>query len=201
LFSEFFYVLGGEIMAKDQKDVGSRPKDPVEVALDMIDEDELPEYQASLQRLVTIAQQDPTLEKYARGLGPASLKLAFVVIDPRVKRTVVEFCKVADVNRSTYYEAITNPKWVAFKNELAKRFTEDSLGDAWVSLRHQIKLGNMKAIRLLFELRGDLVQRTESHNISETAEERMKRLRVKEAMKGTGVPASEDGMTEAGEEG
>lgn len=180
-------------MTKEKKDVEPDQRDPVEEALDLIDEAEIPEYQSNLQRLVTWAQQDPTLGKLAQGIGPASLRLAFVVIDPRVKRTVTAMTKVAGVDRTTYYQAISNPKWVALRNELAKRFTEDAYTDAMISLRQQLKLGNMKALRLFFELRGDLVQRTENHNINETPEERMKRIRAQEAAKQASSRGDQDG--------
>lgn len=173
-------------MAEEKKDVGQKGKDFDEEILDLIDEEEIPEYQSNLQKLVTWVQQDPTLGKLAQGIGPASLQLAFVVIDPRVKRTVTAMTRVAGVNRSTYYEAINNPKWIALRNELAKRFTEDAYTDAMVSLRQQLKLGNMKALRLFFELRGDLVHRSESTVVQETPEERMKRIRAQEAAKQVG---------------
>lgn len=146
---------------------------------DLLKEEELPEYQKYLQQMVTVAQQDST----AAGLGPKQIALAFVVTDPRVPRTVTNFCRVVGCDRSFYYLCRQNPKWTTYKNQLARRLTEDGYDDAMAVLHQLAKLGDVKALRLFFELRGDLVQRSESTVVTETAEERMKRLRAKKAVK------------------
>lgn len=150
-----------------------------ELPFDALDEAELPAYQQYLAEVVTAAQQDPA----AAGLGAKQIALAFVMTDPRVHpRTVSHFCRVADCDRSLYYLTYRNPRWIAFKNALAKQLTEAAYDDAMTAMQKLVKQGNVQALRLYFELRGDLVHRTEDLTKRETPEERMKRMRVAEVL-------------------
>lgn len=174
-------------MAKKGQSVESTKKRKkallVEVVFDPLKEEEFPEYRRHLQELVTLTQQDST----PGGLGPKQIALAFVVTNPRVfPRTVTMFCQLADCDRSFYYMCRQNPKWVEFKNKLAKRLTDDSYDEAMMALHELVRLRDAKGLRLFFELRGDLVHKVESTNVTETHEERMKRLKEKARQQGGG---------------
>lgn len=163
--------------------VGRKSNLPAQVApdlnLDTIEEAELPAYRKWLWEAVTAAQQTPA----AAGLTPYQIALAFVMTDPRVQpRTVVNWCRIVGCDRSVYYETWRNPRWIAFKATLAKQLTDAAYDDAMAALHRLVKAGNPQALRLFFEIRGDLVHRTENVTRTETPEERMKRLRVVEVL-------------------
>lgn len=163
------------------------------VNLDTIEEAELPAYRRWLQEAVTAAQQTPA----AAGLTAYQIALAFVMTDPRVQpRTVVNWCRIVGCDRSVYYETWRNPRWIAFKAQLARQLTDAAYDDAMAALHRLVKLGNPQALRLFFEIRGDLIHRTENVTPKETPEERMKRLRVAQVLEEQ--PLGLPGPTRAG---
>ncbi len=165
----------------------------LQALVDTIKEEEVPDYQLFIQQMARNILQERT----DLGLTEEQVRLALVASDPRAPRIVTTLCELAGVSRMTYYNARQNPAWVKFQNDLVKQITDQHLPDAWGTLMQLVKAGETKALRLFFELRGDLVHRVEQTTLTETHEQRLARQRMKERLQQGSSPGGQQGPTDA----
>lgn len=81
-------------------------------------------------------------------------RIAEILINPEYKGTVTEACEEVGVARSTFYKWLKDREYLRYLQEQIDSFTDSELADVWKALIIQCKKGNVKAIKLFFELKG-----------------------------------------------
>lgn len=148
--------------------------------MDNLDDADMEMYQEELLGQAVSIRATPT----GVGLSTESIKLAIVSMDPRVERSVSEWCRVAGVHRSTYYAWCRDERWLKFRGQLFDSTYGELLPELKAAMRASLKFGDVKAIRLMHELRGDLVKRVETTHVHETPEQRAARRRLQDRARG-----------------
>jgi hypothetical protein len=144
--------------------------------------EQLAEYQEVLREQARFVKQSETELRLDEDL----IRLAYVMVDPRTGSTISDWCRVAQCDRLKYYRHRDDKVFTDFVQQVIKeRRKVHTRVKANRALEAEIDGRNVKAIRLFYELEGELIHRSENTNVTETAEERQKRLRAQEALKGS----------------
>ena len=167
-------------MAKGRQKGKAKEPERVDDGMDRLEEADMPAYQEELLARAVSIRATPT----GVGLSTESIKLAIVSMDPRVERTVSEWCRVAGVHRSTYYAWCREERWLKFRAGLFDATHGEFLPELKAAMRTALRAGDVKAIRLMHELRGDLVKRVETTHVHETPEQRAARRRLQDRARG-----------------
>jgi hypothetical protein len=145
-------------------------------ALDVVLEgDELREFQEWLTEQANIEVQKGT----AKGLSVEATRLALTMVQPMTGSHVRDWCRIAMVDHKVYYRNKDDQRFKDLLDAFRKRRSAERLARADRMVDRLIDFGEVKAIRLLYEVEGLLIHRVESKDVTETHEERMKRLKEK----------------------
>ncbi len=98
-----------------------------------------------------LAQNGTNSKKY--NLTAKQKKLAEALINPDFSGTVSELCNKLGVPRRTYYNWLDNIDFQEYVSDLIDKFSDSELSTVWKALIFQCSIGNIKAIKLYFELR------------------------------------------------
>lgn len=163
----------------DLKDLRKKPgRKPLDVDFTPEELIEYKEYVHELARQVRLTETDIAIDEDL-------IRLTYVMVDPRAGQTIADWCRIADCDRLKYYRNRENPKFIKFIQRVIKeRRNVQTRVKAHRSMEALIDGHNMKAIRLFYELEGELIHRSENTNVTETHEQRMKRLKDKVRDKG-----------------
>ena len=82
------------------------------------------------------------------------LQMAQILANPDFNGNVSKACEEVGVARSTFYKWLKNRDYLKFLQEEIDRYTDGELAAIWKALIKQCKNGNVKAIKLFFELKG-----------------------------------------------
>lgn len=72
---------------------------------------------------------------------------------PDFQGTVTELCAQVGVSRQGFYKWMRDPTFLAAMADEVKRYTDSELPRVWKSLLRRCDNGDVKAIRLFFEIR------------------------------------------------
>lgn len=80
--------------------------------------------------------------------------MAEMLVNPEDKRTKGEKIKAAGLTERTFYRWMKDERYIAYVNSLIDQFTSAELPGVWKALLRQCNLGNIAAIKLLFDMKG-----------------------------------------------
>ena len=89
-------------------------------------------------------------------LSPKQRKVAEELVNPNFDGTVTKLCAELGVPRRTYYNWLDNPDFREYVASLIDKYADSELSTVWKALIEQCARGNVKAIKLYFEMRGML---------------------------------------------
>ena len=84
-------------------------------------------------------------------------KAASMLADPTI-RTKKEIYTTLDIPESTFYRWMDSQKFIDMVNEKIDKYTDRELAEVWKSLIKEAKMGDTRAIKLFFELKGKYKQ-------------------------------------------
>ena len=99
-----------------------------------------------------MAAQKGTNAKY-NTLSAKQRKMAEALMNPEFDGTITELCETLNVPRRTYYNWLDNPAFRDYMTSLVDKYADSELSTVWKALIDQCAKGNVKAIKLYFELR------------------------------------------------
>ncbi|HBS60873.1 MAG TPA: hypothetical protein DEA44_16625, partial [Firmicutes bacterium] len=79
--------------------------------------------------------------------------MAEMLANPEDKRTKTEKIKAAGLTERTFYRWMKDDRYIAYVNSRVDQFTSAALPGAWNALIRQCNMGNIQAIKLLFEMK------------------------------------------------
>lgn len=80
--------------------------------------------------------------------------IAETLANPDFTGTITELIKQVGVPRSTFYRWLEDEQYLQYINNLIDKYTDSELPAVWKALVNQCKQGDVKAIKLYFELKG-----------------------------------------------
>ncbi len=80
--------------------------------------------------------------------------MAEMLVDPADKRTKGEKIIAAGLSERTFYRWMRDERYINYINSLVDKFTNAELPGVWKALLRQCNLGNIAAIKLLFDMKG-----------------------------------------------
>jgi len=87
--------------------------------------------------------------------------LAEILANPDIEGTITDKCKIAGVDRKSYYNWIKKPEFVAYVNYLVEKHTDAFLSRAWSALCRKAESGDTAALKLFFEMKNQYRNRVE----------------------------------------
>ena len=79
--------------------------------------------------------------------------MAEMLANPDDKRTKGEKIKAAGLTERTFYRWMSDERYISYVNSLIDKYTSAALPGAWNALVRQCNLGNIAAIKLLFDMK------------------------------------------------
>lgn len=76
-----------------------------------------------------------------------------MLVDPSDNRTKTDKIKAAGLTERTFYRWMSDTRYISYVNSLTDKYTNAALPGAWKALIRQCDLGNIQAIKFLFELK------------------------------------------------
>ena len=91
-------------------------------------------------------------------------KVAEALVDPMDERNVTELCQAFKISRTTFYNWQKESEFTGYVNYLIESFTNSIVPKAWKQIAKKIDKGDMEAIRMLLEIKGQLQKETNINN-------------------------------------
>lgn len=101
---------------------------------------------------------------YYPGVKGKKRKVAEALVDPADERNVTELCKDFKISRTTFYNWQKDAEFMGYINYLVESFTTSIVPKAWKQISKRIDKGDMEAIRMLLELKGQLQKEVSVNN-------------------------------------
>lgn len=79
--------------------------------------------------------------------------MAEMLVNPDDKRTKTEKIKAAGLSERSFYRWMNDERYISYVNSLMDKYTNAALPGAWKALIRQCNMGNIQAIKFLFELK------------------------------------------------
>jgi len=79
--------------------------------------------------------------------------MAEMLVNPDDRRTKTEKIKAAGLSERSFYRWMNDERYISYVNSLTDKYTNAALPGAWKALIRQCNLGNIQAIKFLFELK------------------------------------------------
>lgn len=94
-----------------------------------------------------------------KGLSKKQREAAEMLANPDCRRTKTEIIEKCGVSRSTFYRWLReDEQFVGYVNLLIDKYTDGELATVWKALVAKCTTGDVKAIKLFFELKGKYSQ-------------------------------------------
>ncbi len=90
------------------------------------------------------------------GLSTKKQRLAQLLADPSCNMTIKELCEQENIAFATICKYLDDENFVSYVRQLIDKYSESSLAAVWGALIEKCKSGDMRAIKLYFELKGRL---------------------------------------------
>lgn len=90
------------------------------------------------------------------GLKPKQIRALEMMINTDDIKTKKQICEELKISRSTFYRWFDNDEFLAAYKKMVSKYADRELSDVWQALIFRCKCGNPQALRLYYELRGDL---------------------------------------------
>ena len=105
-----------------------------------------------------------TLKDLYPELKPRQRRLAEALVDPDDDRNVTELCKDFKISRTTFYNWQHESDFLGYVNCLIDNYTTSIIPKAWKEIGKKVERGEMKAIRMLLEVKGKLQKSSQFNN-------------------------------------
>ena len=105
------------------------------------------------------------VQDYYKTLKPKQRQAAEALVDPADERTVTELCQDLEISRTTFYNWQKDPAFAGYVKVLIEGLTSSIVPKAWKQIDKKVGEGNMEAIRMVFELKGELSSGSNSQNV------------------------------------
>jgi hypothetical protein len=92
------------------------------------------------------------------------IKMAELLLNPEDRRSKIDKINEVGISSKTFYEWIKDKNFLDYLKSECDKYTDSELADIWRALIMQCKRGNVNAIKLYFELKGEYSQKVESKN-------------------------------------
>lgn len=79
--------------------------------------------------------------------------MAELLLNPEDRRTKAEKIKEVGVPHRTFYRWMKDKRYVDYINSKLDQYTNSELSEVWRALINQCKRGDVKAIKLFFEMK------------------------------------------------
>lgn len=79
--------------------------------------------------------------------------MAEMLVNPDDRRSKTEKIKAAGLTERTFYRWMNDERYISYVNSLTDKYTNAALPGAWKALIRQCDLGNIQAIKFMFELK------------------------------------------------
>ncbi len=96
------------------------------------------------------------VQLYYKKLKPKQRQAAEALVDPDDTRSVKELCDDLDISRTTFYNWQKDPAFAGYVKVLIESLTTSIVPKAWKQIAKKVDEGSMEAIRMVFELKGEL---------------------------------------------
>lgn len=96
------------------------------------------------------------VQNYYKMLKPKQRTVAEALVNPDDERSIKELCDEVGISRTTFYNWQKQPEFTGYVKVLIECLTSSCLPKAWKQISKKIDKGDMEAIRMLFELKGEL---------------------------------------------
>lgn len=100
-------------------------------------------------------------------LSKKQREAAEMLADPDFKGNSTKIINSLGVPRTTFYRWLKNPEFISYVNELIDLYTDSELGTVWKALIRRCVIGDVRAIKLYFELKGKYKQQVEHSDTRE----------------------------------
>ena len=111
------------------------------------------------------------IQNYYKTLKPLQRKAAEALVDPDDMRSVKELCDDLKISRTTFYNWQKQVEFTGYVKVLIESLTTSIVPKAWKQIAKKIDEGNMEAIRMVFELKGQLASGNAQNVIVFTGED------------------------------
>lgn len=111
------------------------------------------------------------IQNYYKTLKPLQRKAAEALVDPDDMRSVKELCDDLEISRTTFYNWQKQVEFTGYVKVLIESLTTSIVPKAWKQIAKKIDEGNMEAIRMVFELKGQLASGNAQNVIVFTGED------------------------------
>lgn len=88
------------------------------------------------------------------------IKMVDLLINPDDRRTKEAKCEEVGITPKTLCEWQRNPDFIKYKNAQLDKYTDAQLDEVWKSHLRVIKMGNVEAIKLYHQLKGNFVEKS-----------------------------------------
>lgn len=88
-------------------------------------------------------------------------KLIDFLTNPECQLTITAMCHEVGISRSTFYDWLSNDKFIEFLNKKIDNYANSELSAVWKALITKAKYGDVQAIKLYFEMLNKYKQKVE----------------------------------------
>ncbi len=93
-------------------------------------------------------------EKENKDFTAQQRAVAEQLANPDFAGTITDLCKKVKISRNAFYQWMKDPEYLQYIDELISRYTDSELAAVWKALIRKAKQGDVKAIKLYFEMKG-----------------------------------------------